>query len=295
MKNFLFIILTIFFFGCGKQKRIAPLINSRNAMNYVKQISQIAPRYSGHKGNAKCANLIAQIATANGAIVHIDKWNALTVNGQVNFQNVIAEIKGDSNEFIIVGSHFDTKKIDSVPLFSGANDGASSTGLLLEMIKSIANSRIKPYYSIRFIFFDGEECFIKYSNNDGLYGSRRYASFIKDNADCDLCKAVIICDMVGDKDLQITIPAGCSKNLTNKLFSAANAKGNGKYFSWHPNDIIDDHTPFKKIGLENIDVIDFDYGKYNRYWHTKADTVDKLSEKSLKIVGDVVLELIYNL
>ncbi len=294
IRLFSLILFLLFSTSCKDRNKISLQINAKSAMNYVQKIAQIAPRYSGHPNNAKCANLIAQIATANGADVKLDKFNAPTPYGKVEFQNVIATIKGQSEKFIIIGSHFDTKKIDSIPLFQGANDGASSTGLLLELIRTINRSKIKPYYSLRFIFFDGEECFLKYSNNDGLYGSRHYATIIKEDKSSELCKGVVICDMIGDKELKITVPSGCDAGLTKELFDVAKQNGYGKYFAWSSFDIIDDHTPFKKIGLPTVNLIDFNYGKHNRYWHTKADTVDKLSEKSLKIVGDVVLDYIIN-
>jgi len=206
----------------------------------------------------------------------------------------MTEIPGRSSDFILIGSRYDTKKLMSVPDFEGANDSASSTGLLLTVIKAVKAHSIKSPLTLKFAFFDGEECFISYTDNDGLYGSRYLCEKWKKDNKLKNCKAVIILDMVGDKELNITIPSGASPDLVSKLKKIAEKQNKKGFFAEHNGDIIDDHTPFQKVGIPTIDIIDFEFGESNRYWHTKADTFDKISQESLETVGNVTLELLWN-
>ncbi len=297
IKNILFISVVLFMTSCSEQNNIkTPQINAEFAFSMVEKIISFSPRPSGHINNAKTAAFIAKTAGKwQNNSVFIQKWNQSTVNGNITFNNVIVEIIGEQDEFIVIGSHFDTKILPALPDFSGANDGGSSTGLLLALIKTICESNIKPQYTLRFIFFDGEECFMQYSDSDGLYGSRYYVETLKKNNELKLCKATIILDMIGDKDLGITLPLGNDKNLAKLLFKSANSCNSKKYFNWADIDIMDDHTPFLKAGIPAIDIIDFKYGPSNCYWHTKEDTIDKISVESLEIVGKVTLKLIYSI
>ncbi len=285
-----FSLLIIFVASCNK-KIDFPIVDKKLAFQYVKEIAEIAPRDSGTKNNLIAAKLIAEIANKYGAKSKIDSWTAKTIEGNIKFNNVIATIQGESDDFILIGSHFDTKKFSFIQNFSGANDGASSSGLLLAIIKSINESKIKLEKTLKFVWFDGEECFTKYSDYDGLYGSKYYAKSIDKNK----CKAAIILDMVGDKDLNITIPSNSTKFLVDSVFDIARKQGIEKYFNKGQGGIIDDHKPFYDLGIPAIDIIDFNYGPNNSYWHTDADTMDKISPESLEIIGNLTLQLIYSI
>lgn len=273
----------------------APTVDSKLAFDLVEKLVSFGPRFSGSKNIVLTSNFIANKAKEFGADVKIENFKEITPEGNVTFRNIIAEIKGESDKFIIVGSHYDTKKIDSIPDFEGANDSGSSTGLLLAMIKSIKKSKLIPRYSLRFVFFDGEECFLKYTNYDGLYGSRYHLKQMLASGEKKQCKAVIILDMIGDKNLNVTIPNSSDPELAKLLFNSAKTLGVKKYFTWFKGDILDDHTPFVNANIPAIDIIDFEFGPSNIYWHSKADTMDKISPKSLEITGNVTLHMLWNL
>ena len=273
----------------------APKIDANFAYKMVEKCSSIAPRGNGSEGTSKCINFLSEEITRLSLPVTIDKWSETTPDGTVEFANIMTEIKGQSSDFILIGSHYDTKKLISVPDFAGANDGGSSTGVLLAIIKAVTEQNEIPPLTLKFVFFDGEECFLNYTENDGLYGSRHLASKWDADGTLKRCKAVIILDMIGDKDLNITIPSGADKKLTSTLLRIAEKQKASHFFSKYKNDVIDDHTPFQKRNIPTIDIIDFEFGKNNRYWHTSADTIDKISPASLETVGNTTLELLWNI
>lgn len=291
----LFILLLA---SCGENDELTnetiPKVDADFAYSLVKEISEIKPRHSGSVGAEKCVELISREIRKLSLTVKVDKWKEITPEGNIEFRNIMAEIPGKSSDFILIGSHYDTKKLMTVPDFEGANDSASSTGLLIAIIKAIQEHNSKTPLSLKFAFFDGEECFISYSDTDGLYGSRRLCEKWKRDNTLKKCKAVIILDMIGDKDLSITIPSGADSKLVKKLKKIAVKQNKKQFFTEYSHDIIDDHTPFQKEGIPTLDIIDFEFGESNRYWHTKADTFDKISKESLETVGNITLELLWN-
>ena len=293
----LFVYSSFMIVSCdARRTAAAPVIDSGAAYGYVKKIYDFGPRPSGSETLKKQADFIAETAASLGAAVRTDEFEDVTPAGTLKFMNVIADIKGRSDRFVIVASHYDTKKLSGVPAFSGANDGASSTGLLLAMLKAVRDSGQIPEYSLKFVFFDGEECLYNYSPKDGLHGSKYYADKLYKSGELKNCVAFILLDMVGDRDLTITLPdSSTNRRLAELLFKAAGELGTSKNFSWYGADILDDHMPFFKHGVPCIDLIDFCYGAGNMYWHTSADTIDKISPESLKITGDAVLSLIWKL
>jgi glutaminyl-peptide cyclotransferase len=271
-------------------------VDSQTAYDYVKKIYDFGSRPSGSENLSKLADFIAKTAAGAGASVIFDEFEDSTPAGTLKFINVIADVKGRSDKFIIIASHYDTKKLSGVPCFTGANDGASTTGLLLAMLNAVKDSGQIPEYSLKFVFFDGEESLYNYSPKDGLHGSRHYADKLFKSGELKNCAAFVLLDMVGDKDLKITLPASSTnKRLAELLFKTAGNMGTAKHFTWYNADILDDHMPFYKLGVPCINLIDFDYGQDNMYWHTSADTIDKISPESLKITGDAALALIWKL
>jgi len=222
----------------------------------------------------------------------IDSFIDDTPNGPLEFHNVLAVLpaKNPAVPWIVLISHYDTKS--GIPNFVGANDGASSTALLITLYKLLTDCHKLPF-NFLFAFLDGEECQISYSANDGLHGSRRLARQLKDEGR-DV-RAVIVLDMIGDADLHIAIPANCTPDLRARALAAATKAGTRDYFSLSKGAIIDDHVPFLELGFPVLNFIDFDYGPNNSYWHTSEDTPDKLSANSFLVVGRTVLQLIADL
>jgi glutaminyl-peptide cyclotransferase len=301
--NFKFMPLAAFIFlagisSCQKQAvklPSPPKVDSDLAYELVKENVAIGPRASGTPGAKKNAEFIADKAKEFGAETYIKEFDAMTPEGRMTFRNVIAEIKGSSNDLILIGGHYDTKRLTSIPDFQGANDGASSTGLMLALIKAVKTSGVKLPLTLKFVFFDGEECFVSYGDSDGFFGSKHFVEELKKQKLLSLCQAVIIIDMIGDRDLSVTLPSGSDPELKELTLEVAKKQKVAKYFQVYSQDILDDHTPFQQEGIPAIDIIDFEFGKNNCYWHTSGDSMDKISAKSLETVGNVILEMIWQL
>ncbi|MFC1468109.1 M28 family metallopeptidase [Verrucomicrobiota bacterium] len=263
--------------------------SGHRALSEVEALVEISPRDSGTPGAKRAAYHIASRLQSFGYDARVDLFLSNTPAGETPFFNVTAELKGLSDEWIVLGSHFDTKR-GIGPDFQGANDSGSSTGLLIELARALRYK--KPECSILFAFFDGEECMVKYSERDGLHGSRHLAKRLA--AEERKVAGVIIVDMVGDKDLSLTIPSNVHYPLLGHLFDAAQEMGCRDKLMMIGN-MIDDHRPFMEAGFPAINLIDFQYGSVpglNDYWHTREDSLDKLSEDSLQLVGDLVLNVI---
>ena len=282
--------------GCGKRTSYlkSPKINAVEAFNLLREGAAIKPRHSGSPGAEKTVEFISGYLKKMSVKYSLQSWKEITVNGPIRFTNIVADIPGSSDKYLIIGCHYDGKKLASVPDFEGANDGASGVAVLLAMIRAIKKSGMKPPFSLRFLFFDGEECMISYSDSDGLYGSRHYKNSLIKTDTLNQCAGVIVLDMVGDSDLNVALPADSSSEVVETVFDIAKRQGVLKYFSRYSNDVIDDHTSFQKEGIPAVDIIDFNYGPNNIYWHTAEDNVSHTSAKSLKIVGNLVLALIWN-
>jgi len=203
--------------------------------------------------------------------------------------NLIAKVPGTTSAVVIIARHYDTKtKCTNFP-FVGANDGGSSAVFLLEMARVLA--RRKNSLSYWLVFFDGEEALQRWSNTDGLYGSRHFAQELSAQGTLNQVRAVILLDMIADAHLDIHREAHSTPWLSDIVFAQARRLGYGRYFLNSPWPIEDDHIPFLELGMPAVDIIDFDYGPFNLYWHTRYDTVVKCSRASLAIVGAFSLPL----
>ena len=292
----IFILLSLLLFaGCSAERDNAPRVDGTLAYSLVKEIYDFGPRPSGSARLRDQSIFIAEKAKEFGAdMVDVQDFTDITPSGKIKFRNVIAEIKGIKEKFLVIGCHYDTKKFISLPSFAGANDSASGAGLLLAMIKALKSSPEKPYYSLKIVFFDGEECQLSYGEHDGLHGSRHYVEELKKSGGLKKCRAALILDMVGDKDLTITLPSDSDHKMASEIFRIARKQNKAEHFSWFRGSMLDDHTPFRKEGIAAVDIIDFEYGNSNGYWHTSGDTMDKISKESLETVGNLVLQLIWN-
>jgi Zn-dependent M28 family amino/carboxypeptidase len=199
--------------------------------------------------------------------------------------NLVGKIAGGSSAVVIIAGHYDTKRTNFP--FVGANDGGSSAAFLLEMARVLARRKNSLTYWL--VFFDGEEALQRWSNTDGLYGSRHFAQELSAQGTLNQVRALILVDMIGDAHLDIHRESHSTPWLNDIVFSAAQRLGYGRYFLNTPRAIEDDHTPFLELGVPAIDIIDLDYGPFNLYWHTRYDTVDKCNPASLAIVARVVL------
>ena len=268
-----------------------PAALGSNALDRVRRLCDLGPRDALTPGAGTAAKWIADELSAAGLQPIIDTFDDPASDGSSRlFRNVMATVSGTGGGRILLLSHYDTKSGVS-NTFIGANDGGSSTGLLLELAAHFARTPAVP--SVTFAFLDGEECRRTYSESDGLHGSRHLASAMR--AKGEKANAVILLDMIGDRDLLLTLPRNGTASLKTALLDAAAAQGIRAKVKLLPYDILDDHQPFLDAGFPAVDLIDFEYGSASDlrdYWHTDADTVDKLSAESLRNVGALVLQMV---
>ena len=297
---FLFPSLRVYLQSCASidPPPIDPLIvfDANRAYTEVKDFCELGPRVSGTEGAKRAALYLSNRLTEIGIPNEIDEFQDQSAGQKRFFHNVLGTLKGKSDGLIILASHYDTKGgiNDS---FTGANDSGSSTGLLLELARTL--SRLpESECGFIFAFFDGEECVNNYGVSDGLHGSRRMAETLVKNATVGNIKAVIVLDMIGDRDLTVTIPRNSTPELKSLVFEAAHEAGVRNKFSLYRTAILDDHVPFLEKGIPAIDIIDFEFGSSpgkNDYWHTDQDTLDKISPASLKAIGSVTLIMLRKL
>jgi glutaminyl-peptide cyclotransferase len=265
-----------------------PDINGNHVMQYVKEIVAIGSRPVGSPGHARLEQYI--LSRLKGADVEQDKFTAQTPVGKFPINNIIAKFPGRKDGIIVVAGHYDT----NYPLpkaYVGANDGGSSTALLLALADQFHGKELDGY-SVWLVWTDGEEAFVKWSDTDSLYGTRHLAQRWQEDGTAKKVKAFILVDMIGDADLDILEETASTPWLRALVYRAATNLGYQSHFYQYKAGIEDDHLPFLKIGVPAVDIIDLDYGYNNVFHHTVQDTIDKLSPQSLAISGDVVLETI---
>jgi Zn-dependent M28 family amino/carboxypeptidase len=252
----------------------------------LRRLAAYGPRPSGSDALRRARQDILRQLQQAGVKGEEDNFLATTPLGRVPMTNIIAKIPGKSPKVVLLAGHYETKLFRDFA-FVGANDGGSSAACLLELARALA--RRKNDFTYWVVFFDGEEAMVEYSATDGLYGSRHLVQKLSASGELSRVQAMIVVDMVGDRNLNIYRDANSTAWLTDLVFGVARQLGYGRYFRDEPRAYEDDHLPFVRAGVSAIDLIDFEYGPRNRYWHTPDDTVDKCSPQSLAIVGRVVL------
>jgi hypothetical protein len=282
---FFFVLFFQMHQSCAAETKIWEEFSGEKALAHVQRLVDLGPRPAGSEAIEKARDYIEEQLRHSGWQVTRQAFTDNTPQGKTHFVNLIARFPGDPNgasPSFLLCSHYDTKLFDTIR-FVGANDGGSSTGLLLELAR-VLGQHASLARKIELVFFDGEEAYENFSETDGLYGSRYFAKHLEGN-DAKKIRGGILLDMVGDRSLNITLPADSPASMARDIFAAAEALKLRNYFSYLDRDMIDDHTPLNAIGIPTIDIIDFDYPA----WHTADDTMDKISAQSLQIVGSVAL------
>jgi glutaminyl-peptide cyclotransferase len=223
-----------------------------------------------------------------GCAVEDDDFNAQTGLGNLAMKNIVAKIPGTGQGIIVLMSHYDTKRVDN---FVGAEDGGSSTGLLLEMARILCAAP-KRTNAVWIVFVDGEETqqTFNWVTSDSVYGSRELAARMAVSGDLKRVRVVILADMVGQYNLRIQRDSDAPKWLTDTIWNTAARLGYQSVFISQEGATEDDNLPFLERHVPVIDLIDLDDYITLGYWHTAQDTLDKISPRSLAIVGHVILE-----
>lgn len=264
-------------------------IDSARAWQYTKEIVALGPRWDGSPGQKKMGEYLH--AKLKNDQVEEDAFVADTPDGKFQMRNIVAKFPGTRDGIIVLGSHIDTCYWLRKTTFVGANDGASSTALLLAIADQLRGKKLEGY-GVWLAFLDGEEAVRSWTAADSLYGSKHLAQKWQQDGTIKNIKAFLLADMIGDSDLDISRDANSTAWLEDTVMQAATRLGYQSYFFAQTQTIEDDHLPFARAGVPVADVIDIDYGYNNAYHHTTEDTLDKLSPKSLQIAGDVFLETI---
>ena len=266
-----------------------PQINAQRAFQYTKEVTAFGPRYMGNDNHKKLERYI--LDHLKGDQVEDDSFTADTVEGKFPVRNIIAKFPGKKDGIIVIIGHYDTNYPLRNTGYVGANDGGSSTALLLELANQLRGKN-REGYSVWLVWSDGEEAVRQWSDTDSLYGTRHLAEKWEKDGTLKKIKALMVVDMIGDADLDIQRDMNSTAWLLDLIYEAAQRRGYQSHFYALQGPMGDDHIPFVKRGVPSADIIDLDYGYNNVFHHTPQDTIDKVSAKSLEIVGNTVLETI---
>ncbi|MBY0495276.1 MAG: M28 family peptidase [Cyanobacteria bacterium] len=256
--------------------------DSTKAFEHLRQQVAIGPRPSGSAANVKNRDYIKAQMAALGITTTEQPFEGRTPLGPVTMVNIIATIPGKSADRIVLASHFDTKLFRDMR-FVGASDGASSTAALIELGRVI-KARGAPPFTIELLFLDGEEAVVEWSGDDNTYGSRYYVEAARKSGSLKSLRALILLDMIGDRNLTIRRESNSTRWLTEIVWGAAKKLGH-RAFMDEETTVEDDHIPFLKAGVPSLDIIDLDYPQ----WHTAQDTLDAVGARSLQVVGETVM------
>lgn len=272
------------------------------AFTYIERQVGFGYRIPGKPGHAAEAAWLDSLLRQRADTLIVQTWNHVTARGdRLSLTNFIARFNLHATERVLFLAHWDTRPVSDNPSYKGprtpvpgANDGASGTAVLLGMADALKKS--PPAVGVDLLFVDGEDYGdFNTEKNDVLIGSRYYAQHLVPGP---VPLYAVLFDMVADKDLRI-LPENQSllgaPEVVNLVWTVAREIGHGGTFIDVPGSgptLIDDHAELQKVGIRAIDVVDFDYGPGNSYWHTPADTLDKVSAQSLQVVGDVGMALI---
>jgi glutaminyl-peptide cyclotransferase len=255
------------------------------AFEHVAKQVGFGPRPSGSQALAQAQDYILTQLKSYGCTADIDAFNADTPVGRLAMKNILVKIPGDKPGIIMLGTHYDTVLRNDIT-FVGADDGGSSTAVMLELARLLCAKSGK--YAVWIAFFDGEEAMKQWSDTDSRYGSRQMAARLAASGDIKNIKAFLLADLVGSRSLHFMRDPS-TKWLTDVVWSTADRLGYSQNFVEQAAGIEDDHNSFFKRNVPVVDVIDLDRTGDVPFWHTAEDTLDKISAKSLAITGHVFL------
>lgn len=310
----LFSLLSSLMIACGGS--VGPVEGSR-AYRQVEAILKFGPRPSGSAALRSVAGFLAAELRQLGLEVHTQDFEDPEQAPGIKFRNLWTEIPGAdpvSGPIILLAAHYDSKlasghaQADHNFAFRGAIDAAGACGTLLELAR-VLKLRADPVANIWLAWFDGEESLDWDWNDDrALFGSRHFVTAMladKRRFPSSLGKrirAMILLDLIGDRDMKLDRDGNSNKLLQDLFLEAAKNLGFSDQMYTFKSEFLDDHLPFRNAGVRVIDLIDFQWrtpssrgpnepphiARYEAWWHTAEDTIDKISEDSLELIGDLV-------
>ncbi len=272
-----------------------PTFDANNAFAKLEEQCDLGVRYPGSDGIELCRDYIINELTKYNAKIELQQFTSVHNDEEIKGMNILVSFYPQMSRRILLGAHYDTRpwadKEEDVALHNtpilGANDAASGVAVLLELAE-IISAQQPPQFGIDMVFFDLEDMGAYGENETWCLGS----SYFADNYTDPKPEKAIVIDMIGDADLSINMEYFSyhnSPNLVREVWEIADQLGYNEFKSKIVNRIYDDHYPLIAIGINAIVVIDFEYP----YWHTLKDTPDKCSPHSLGVVGQTMVNLIY--
>jgi hypothetical protein len=280
------ILLTPFIQTAYLQEDYEPLFDGDNAYEYLIEQCEFGPRPPGSENLSLCREFITEELELQGWVTQLQNFTYL----DVECANVIATWSSEKSDYIILGAHYDTRPhadrdpdaANRTKPILGANDGASGVALLLELARILPeNVRSR----IEIVLFDAEDSG-GINGWDWIQGSTYYVNQLTAEMKANIT-AMILVDIVGDKNLRLLRESSSTDSLQNLVWSIAEDLGHNDSFLDSPGgSILDDHRPFLSAGIPSLDIIQ--HAPFPWYWHTLEDTPDKCSAESLEIVGRVL-------
>jgi len=260
-----------------------PKFDSGRAWEHLRQLVASGPRPSGSPAIEQTRKYITEQLAAIGLSVVEQVWEEQTPIDKVKMVNLSVTIPGARKDRIVIAGHYDTKLYRQFR-FVGASDGGSSAAVLLELARVLKARRGAT--TVELLFLDGEEARLpEWSGSDNTYGSRHYVEMAKRDGSLKTLKAMILVDMIGDRDLGMRKDSNSTPWLADIIWGQAAKMKLDRAFLPAMTTVEDDHLPFLAAGVPSVDIIDLDYDA----WHTQRDTLDAVSARSLQVVGDVLL------
>jgi len=266
----------------GSAQPAPPKFDSNRAWEHLRRLVAIGPRPAGSPAIAQSRTYIKAELAALGVPVVEQAWDDQTPIGKMHMVNLVATIPGSSKDRIVVSGHYDTKLFREFR-FVGADDGGSSAAFLIELARVLKSSR--NLLTTELLFLDGEEAVVEWQGTDHTYGSRHYVEVAKRDGSLAGLKAMVLVDMIADRNLRIKRDANSTRWLTDIIWDTARRLHYDAHFDPATTTIEDDHMPFLAAGVPSVDIIDLEYDA----WHTPQDTLDAVTARSLQVVGDVIV------
>ncbi len=258
------------------------------AFEHVVALVSDGARTTGSPALHRARSYIIDELDSCGVQVDLDFFDANYPRGTRPGINIIATLPGARPEVLVIGAHYDTK---DMPDFVGANDGATAPALLIELAYQLS-LRSLPM-TVKLVFFDAEEAEVGWDPpRDGLLGSTHLAELWRKTGELENVRALVLVDLIGDRDLNLKTELNSTGWLRRFFEQRADEMGYLGLFSDGETRVDDDHIPFLKRGVAAVDLIDFNYGPENRYWHSVEDNLTNVCKESVGIIGDLVLESI---
>ena len=267
--------------------------DGKRAFAHVAKQVSFGPRPAGSPAIAQTQDYILSELKSYGCTADVDAFSSDTPAGRIAMKNILVKIPGDTPGVILLGTHYDTKRLEN---FVGADDAGSSTGVMLELARNLCSQHGR--HGVWIAFFDGEEAVRpEWQDPDNCYGSRQMAARFANSGDLTKIKAFLLADIVGTRTPHFKRETYSTKALVDVVWGVAKKLGYGNIFVDESSAVEDDHQSFLKRHVPSADVIDLDNGPGGDvyYWHTPQDSLDKISPKTLAVVGHVFLESVKQL